>query len=45
MKEEFKTYHQRIVETRRDGKLWGYFGKIFPKTAEEIINECSREVK
>ena len=42
MRESQKTIFwrdHRVVEIRRKGKVFGWYGKKFPKTAEEIINE------
>ena len=40
-KEKFKTYHQEFGEIWKDGKMLGWKGKIIPKTAQELIDECS----
>lgn len=34
-----ENYNMRIVKIIVDGKLIGYYGKIIPKSAEEIINQ------
>ena len=38
-KEKFKTYNQEFEEICKDGEMLGWKGKVFPKTAQELIDE------
>ena len=34
--------NMNVIELRNKGEVWGYYGRKFPKTAQDIIDEVEK---